>query len=144
MGTVYLLREQPRTASNGVAMITDKIRELEATRAKLANLEQSIQSELKKELAGLPEKYGFDSAAAFIAAVRAASGGTHGRRGRVGRTASAPRKRRKRAVVTDEMRAQVKKLVGDGKTGAEIAKTVGVSLPTVQNIKKALGLVRKR
>ena len=46
--------------------------------------------------------------------------------------------------MTDATRAEVKKLVEAGKTGGEIAKTVGVSLPTVQNIKKALGLVQKR
>ena len=35
-------------------------------------------------------------------------------------------------------------MVSDGKTGAEIAKAAGISLPSVQNIKKALGLVKKR
>jgi hypothetical protein len=54
------------------------------------------------------------------------------------------KKRRTRAVVTDATRGEVKQLVEAGKTGAEIAKAVGVSLPTVQNIKKALGLVLKR
>jgi transposase len=38
----------------------------------------------------------------------------------------------------------VKKLVQDGKTGSEVAKLVGISLPSVQNIKKALGLVKER
>jgi DNA-binding CsgD family transcriptional regulator len=42
------------------------------------------------------------------------------------------------------MRAEVKKLVSEGRTGGEIAKAVGISLPSVQNIKKALGLVGKR
>ena len=31
-----------------------------------------------------------------------------------------------------------------GKTGGEIAKAIGISLPSVQNIKKELGLVKKR
>ena len=44
-------------------MVTDKIKELEAARAKLATLEQSIADELNKELGGLPAKYGFASAA---------------------------------------------------------------------------------
>lgn len=133
-------------------MVTDKIKELEAARAKLASLEQSLASELNKELAALPAKYGFASAAEFFNAVSAASGGGRGaRRGRKpGRPAAAAsaakagRKRRKRALITDETRAQVKKLVSDGKTGAEIAKIVGISLPSVQNVKKALGLVKKR
>lgn len=136
-------------------MVTDKLKELEAARAKLASLEQSIQSELTKELAQLPGKYGFASADEFIDAVRAATGGGRAaRRGRPGRRGRPPgaaaakagpgRKRRQRAVITDETRAQVKKLVEGGKTGAEIAKAVGISLPSVQNIKKQLGLVQKR
>lgn len=51
-------------------------------------------------------------------------------------------KKSKRAVINAEVRAEVKKLVESGRTGAEIAKAVGISLPSVQNIKKALGLVR--
>ena len=123
-------------------MVTDKLKELEATRAKLAALEQAVQAELKTELAALPAKYGFESVAAFVAGVRRASGR---RRGRPPKAAPASiGKRRRRATVTDAMRAEVKKLVEAGKTGAEIATAVGVSLPTVQNIKKALGLVRKK
>jgi DNA-binding CsgD family transcriptional regulator len=45
--------------------------------------------------------------------------------------------------VTDETRQAVKKLVQEHKTGVAIAKALKISLPTVQNIKKALGLVRK-
>jgi hypothetical protein len=134
-------------------MVTDKIKELEAARAKLATLEQSIAAELNKELAGLPAKYGFASADDFARAVQQATGGGRGgrRRGRPPGSGAAKggrggpgRKRRSRATITDETRAQVKKLVGEGKTGAEIAKSVGISLPSVQNIKKALGLVKKR
>ena len=139
-------------------MVTDKLKELEAARSKLASLEASIQSELNKELAQLPAKYGFASADEFIAAVRgAASGGRGGRRGRRGRppgstsaAKGAPaksaggRKRRTRAKITDDTRTEVKKMVEGGKTGAEIAKSLGLSLPRVQTIKKALGLVKKR
>lgn len=136
------------------SMVTDKLKELEAARAKLASLEQSIASELSKELAGLPAKFGFASADDFADAVRAAAGGGRAPRGRrrgrpAGSGAAAKKaagggKRRKRAVITDETRSQVKKLVEGGKTGAEIAKTLGISLPSVQNIKKALGLVKER
>jgi len=125
-------------------MVTDKLKELEATRAKLANLEQTIASELKRELAGLPAKYGFDSVAEFVKAVEAASGKRRGRPVGSGGRGGPGKKRRRRAVITDDTRASVKKMVGDGKTGAEIAKSLGISLPSVQNIKKALGLVKKR
>jgi len=40
------------------------------------------------------------------------------------------------------VRAKVRILVKDGKTGSHIARALGISLPSVQNIKKALGLVK--
>lgn len=52
--------------------------------------------------------------------------------------------KRPRAVITDKTRAKVKELVKAGKTGGQIAKATGISLPSVQNIKKALGLVEAR
>ena len=129
-------------------MVTDKIKKLEAARDKVANLEQSIASELNKELAALPAKYGFASVDSFIAALKAAGGGRRrGRPGRATKSAKAPavgRKRRKRAVITDETRGSLKKMVEAGKTGTEIATALRISLPSVQNIKKALGLVKKR
>jgi DNA invertase Pin-like site-specific DNA recombinase len=131
-------------------MVTDKIKELEAARAKLASLEQSIADEMNKELAGLPAKFGFESVADFVQAVKAAAGGRRGRpKGRKPAVKKAAAKkaggrRRRRAVITDETRAQVKKMFDGGKTGAEIAKELKISLPSVQNIKKALGLVKER
>jgi DNA-binding NarL/FixJ family response regulator len=122
---------------------SSSLKELEAARAKVAELEKSVAAELAAELRALPGKYGFASADEFIAAVRGAGGGGRGRR--KGAAAKAvPGKRRKRAVITDETRAQVKKMVGEDKSGNEIAKALGISLPSVQNIKKALGLVKER
>lgn len=120
-----------------MVMITDKLKELEATKAKMADLVKAIDTERSKELRSLPEKYGFENLGAFLKAVKAASGGRGGKKG-------AGKGKRTRAVITDETRAQVKKLVAAGKTGAEIADSVGISLPSVQNIKKALGLVKSR
>ena len=126
-------------------MLSDKLKELEATRTRLAELEKSVAAERDKELAGLPARYGFESADAFIAAVREAGRKRRGRKPGSAAALKAPAgKRRKRAKVTDETRAEVKKLVGQEKTGKEIAQTLGISLPTVQNIKKALGLVRAK
>lgn len=109
-------------------------------------LERSIAKGLKKELAALPAKYGFGSANEFVKAVKGAYGATAGRKGR---KSGAPKgagktKRRRRAVITDATRASVKKLVEAGKTGSQIAKSLGISLPSVQNIKKAVGLVKAR
>src|SRR5688572_5179310 len=135
-------------------MVTDKLKELEAARVKLATLERSIADELNQELAALPAKYGFASTSEFVSAVSAAGGAGRGRGRRRGRPPSAAakpaasakrgRKRRTRAVITDETRAQVKKMVDSGKTGAEIAQSLKISVPSVQNIKKALGLVKER
>lgn len=123
-------------------MVSSKLKELKAARAKLASLEKSLEA----ELATLPEKYGFASAAEFVAAVSKASGGKGGRKVRRSKAAAPAggKKRRKRAVITDETRSEVKKLVEAGKTGKEIASQLGISVPSVQNIKKALGLVGKR
>lgn len=128
-------------------MFSDKLKELAATRVKLAELEKSVAAELNQELAALPAQYGFDNADAFVAAVRAASGQRRGRKPAKAKAPSAKPaggKRRKRATITDETRAEVKKLVEAGKTGNEIARVVGISLPSVQNIKTSLGLVRKK
>lgn len=122
-------------------MISDKIKELTAAKSKVAELEAKIAAELREELKTLPSRYGFESMDAFIGALRETGGGKRGRSAKAG---SAMKKRRKRAVITDETRAEVKKLVAAKKTGAEIAKTLGISLPSVQNIKKALGLVESR
>jgi hypothetical protein len=123
-------------------MIIKSIQELEATKAKVAALEEQIASELKAELLSLPGRYGFPDVNSFLAAVQKAGGK---RRGRKPGSVSAPAKtgRRRRAKITDATREEVKKLVEAGKTGTEIAKAVKISLPSVQNIKKALGLVKK-
>jgi len=122
-------------------MVTAKIKELEATKARVASLEKSIAAQLQKELSALPGQFGFGSVDAFVKAVKAAAGK---RRAPAPKKAKAAKKRRKRAVITDATRAEVKKLVEAGKTGGEIAKAVKISLPSVQNIKKALGLVGKK
>ena len=131
-------------------MLTEKIKELEAAKAKVEELEQKIVAERAAELAGLPASFGFESVAAFVKAVRAAAGGKPVKRRKARKAAKKPAKKAKkkktrtRAKITDETRAEVKKLVEAKKTGAEIAKALGISLPSVQNIKKALGLVKAR
>ena len=122
-------------------MIAKQIKELAATKARVAQLEQSIAAQLNQELAALPGQYGFESVGDFCKAVKAAGGK---RRGRPAKKAAGAKKRRKRAVITDATRAEVKKLVEAGKTGGEIAKAVKISLPSVQNIKKSLGLVGRK
>jgi hypothetical protein len=124
-----------------IHMITDKIKELSATKARVERLEKSIASSLKWELAQLPARYGFGDLGEFVEALRNLAG----RKNRflpTNGTKATPR--RKRATITDTVRAHVKKLVGAGNTGSHIAKTLKISLPSVQNIKKVLGLVKGR
>jgi len=125
-------------------MVTDKIKTLAITRARVAELEKSIAAELNRELAALPAKYGFQSLPDFFEAVRAASRGKARGGSKASSKAAGSGKRRKRAVITNDTKAKVKSMVEAGKTGAEIAKAAGISLPSVQNIKKDLGLVKAR
>jgi DNA-binding NarL/FixJ family response regulator len=123
-------------------MIANKIKEIEAAKARIAALEKSIATELQQELAALPAKYGFSTVKAFAKAVKAAVGGAGKVRGAKSKASGGAR--RTRAVITDATRADVKRLVEEGKSGAAIAADLKISLPSVQNIKKALGLVKAR
>jgi len=114
-------------------MISPRIKRLAAAKAEIARLELSIT----EELASLPAAYGFDTVDTFIVAIKAAGRGGAGRRKK-----SAAPKIRKRAKITDAIRAKVGKLAKVGKTGSQIAKALKISLPSVQNVKKALGLVK--
>jgi hypothetical protein len=134
-------------------MLTEKIKELAAAKAKVNELEQKIAAERVSELAALPASFGFESVAAFVKAVRAAAGRKPAKRRKARKARKAAgkpkkqakkKKTRTRAKITDVTRADVKKMVEAKKTGAEIAKALGISLPSVQNIKKALGLVKAR
>ena len=49
-----------------------------------------------------------------------------------------------RVKLPPEIEAQVKSLAEAGKTGNQIAAATGISLPSVQNLKKKLGLVAKK
>lgn len=124
-------------------MLNDRIKELAAAKAKVAELEASLVAERRQALLDLPGQLGYANVGELIKALRGADRG--GKSPRKPRAAVAPKAgERKRARITDETRAEVKKLVEEGKSGAEIATKLGISLPSVQNVKKALGLVKAR
>lgn len=117
-------------------------RQLAAARAKVLELEKAHNDERFKILANLPASYGFDNVDDFIQALRS----TNPSRQKASAKSAAPKtsSRGRRAKITDETKQEVKKSVQAGKTGAAIAKELGISLPSVQNIKRELGLVRKK
>ncbi|MEK7234874.1 MAG: helix-turn-helix domain-containing protein [Elusimicrobiota bacterium] len=127
-------------------MITKKIKELESLRSKAADLQSQIESERKSELAILPHEYGYDSLKEFIKALKAAAGSRRKGRGRKMTSKKAASKSGKRTYtkITPVMKAKVIAAVKADKTGSAIVKEFGLSLPSVQNIKKAAGLVKKR
>ncbi|MDR1283615.1 MAG: helix-turn-helix domain-containing protein [Opitutaceae bacterium] len=132
-------------------MVIQKIKELEELKARAAKLAATIEAERTAELASLPGKYGYSDINEFIKALKQAIGvrGTGARRGRKpGKVAKAPKAaatgKRTRARITPEIKEQVKAAVLEGKSGSEIAAAFGISLPSVQNIKKEFGLVKAR
>jgi hypothetical protein len=113
-------------------MVTSKLKALQAYEQKVDALRKEIEG-MRHELIALPGKHGFASMAAFIKELRRAAKGGGGKPGR-----------RRRAKITPETKQKVKALVGAKKTGKQIAAQLGISLPSVQNIKRELGLVKKR
>jgi len=127
-------------------MVTEKIAQLKVLQAQAAELQLSIETERTRELLGLPAQYGFDSVESFIKAVRTASssGKKRGRKASVKPAPLGKSGKRTRTKITPELKAAVKSAVEAGKTGAVIASEFGISLPSVQNIKKEFGLVKLR
>jgi hypothetical protein len=123
-------------------MVTDKIQKLLQYQKQMAKLEKEL-SRYNSKLLALPAKHGFKSMDAFIDALRAAQGSGKSRAASAAKVGAAAG-RKPRAKITAETKAKVKALVGEGKTGGQIAKALNISLPSVQNIKKELGLVKKR
>ena len=125
-------------------MITEQIKELQAAQAKVASLQQSIADQMEAKLAELPASFGFDSMQSFIKRLKSV-GGVRVKKTRAKKAAPpASDKKRARATITEGMKLWVKTLPEEGKTGPEIAAAVGISMPSVQNIKKAFGLVKAR
>jgi hypothetical protein len=128
----------------------DQIAELEKAKAKLAQAEAKLSADRVAALAKLPSDYGYASLNDFIKALKDADG-KGAKKTKPAKAAKGPKlpkapkaAKGKRAKITDEIKAQVKALAEAGKTGQEIAKELGISQPSVQNIKKAFGLVKAR
>jgi DNA-binding NarL/FixJ family response regulator len=130
----------------------DQIAELTKAKAKLAQAEAKLAADRVLALSKLPADYGYASLNDFIKALKDAAGkggkGKSAKAAKGKKAAKAPKAPKaakgKRAKITPEVKAEVKAMVDAGKTGSEIAKALGISAPSVQNIKKELGLVKAR
>jgi hypothetical protein len=127
---------------------TDQIAELEKAKAKLAMAEAKLAADRVSALAKLPGDYGYANLNDFIKALKAAAGKARKGKGKKVKAAKAPKAakagKRTRAKITPELKQQVISAVQSGQSGAEIAQAFGISLPSVQNIKKEAGLVKAR
>lgn len=118
-------------------MLSDKIAKIKVYQKRLAVLEKEVAANVHKELAALPGKYGFGTMKEFIRTLAKVGKGKR-------KAAAKAGTRRKRAKITPETKAKVKAAVAAEKTSKQIAEELGISVPSVQNIKKELGLVKKR
>lgn len=124
--------------------------QLQAARAKVAELENMAAIERNRELGALPAKFGFVDVNELIAALKSlpiapvsAPSPAPAAAAAVAPVSAPPaKKKRYRAVITPDTATSVKRLVEAGKTGIEVAKELKISIPTVQKIKKSLGLVK--
>jgi len=132
---------------------TEQIAELEKAKAKIVQAEAKLASDRVSALAKLPRDYGYTSLNEFIKALKAAAGKAgktkKAKKGaKTPKAAKAPKApkagKRTRAKITPEIKQQVIAAVQAGSSGAKIAKDFGISLPSVQNIKKEAGLVKAR
>ena len=128
----------------------DQIAELTKAKAKIAQAEAKLAADRVAALAKLPSEYGYSDLNEFINAIKAAAGkGIKSKAKAVkapkaSKDSTAKTAKGKRAKITNEIKAQVKALAEAGKTGQEIAQALSISAPSVQNIKKELGLVKTR
>jgi DNA-binding NarL/FixJ family response regulator len=113
-------------------MLSEKIKAIADTKAKLLLLEQELSTERDVALVGLIEKFGFSTADELISAIRTASSRTK------------KSKDRSYSRITPRIRDEVNRLFNAGKSAIEIAAETGISLASVSNVKKSLGLVKAR
>lgn len=119
----------------------DKVQLLNQLLQQAEAVKQQIAADRAARLSNLYKELAFDSTEDLIKALRDLVGS------RAPKTAKAPKapsakKKRVRTKVTPEMRDQIIAMCNEGKSASEIKARFGVSVGTVQNIKKAAGLVK--
>ena len=124
----------------------NQIAELQKAKAKLAQAEAKLSADRASALAKLPSDYGYNNLNDFIKALKDSAGkALKGKKmSKVSTKAVKTAGPRTRAKITPEIKQQVIAAVQAGTAGSKIAKDFGISLPSVQNIKKEAGLVKAR
>lgn len=118
--------------------LASMMNELQASQQKTVALQEAFNAERTKRIAALHTELGFANSEELVTAIRAANGKPAARR-----TRKAASGRKERITVTSEIRKAIIADAKEGKlTGLEIAEKHGVSVGTVQNIKKDAGLVK--
>jgi hypothetical protein len=145
-------------------MLKDRLKEIENQKSKLAALQQALLEDLHtvlgyaKRSALIQELQGVGRSKPARKATKKATGKAPRKAAKKTRKAAkktAPKKaakkaapkvgkRRKRTTITPELRNDIIAAVKGGATGSAVAKQFGVSVPTVQNIKKAAGLTKSK
>jgi hypothetical protein len=122
---------------------------LQQAEAQVEALRKKVGKERSGRLKTLHLSFGFDSRDELIEALTGLGGSR--RPGRPPAVAAASRsaapvarKKRKRARITAEMKAEIIKAIKEGSSGLTVAKRFSISSQSVQNIKKAAGLVQAR
>lgn len=116
-----------------------EFKKLAEYRQEMDRLQKGLRK-INERLTRLPKQYGFNSMNDFIDALLEAEKTTKD----ISRSGDSRTQRRKRAIITNDTNEKVNALIAAGKTGPEISEKLGISLPSVHNIKKKLGLVKKR
>ena len=137
------------------AMISNTLKAIEATKAKLASLEKKAAAEQRKRIVNLHKDAGFETREDLIAALQALGGAPKKKRGRKAKKTTrkaakkavakkGAKKRAKRTVITDALRKNIISALKAGDKGTAVAKKFGISVPSLHNIKKAAGLTKAR
>jgi transposase-like protein len=124
-------------------MVPSNIKLLRQIKARAARLEASLGAARSAALAALPAQYGYPSVAAFIKALKAAAGAREP--APVSRLAPNPHgEKTTRPRITEEIKAAAKTALAAGQTSQTVARELGISFSSVQNLKKSFGLTRSR
>ncbi len=119
-------------------MAVDTLKAITRKKAELAGLEQQYAIEQHKKLAGLHKEAGFGSTVELIAALK---GLVSKQKPGIGKKNTVLQSG-KRTKITAPMRAKIVAALKGGAKGTAVAEEYGISIPSIQNIKKENGLTK--